>query len=213
MIRGVIFDLDNCILDTRSLTGPFFEPVLDALRSSNLPSELKKKVEEQLWTTSLDDTVDLFAVPEETAEKMREAYRRIEVPDGIRTYGDEGCLRELVVRKILVTSGYRHFQGSKIAKLGIAKLFDSIVIDAPDDRHVRKGKREIFRDILEQNGWSANEALAVGDNPLSELGAAKALGIGAVQILRPTIERWEEADYHIYSLCELKALIATEGRS
>jgi FMN phosphatase YigB (HAD superfamily) len=207
MIRAIIFDLDMCILDTHSLSGPFFEPVLKALQDSDLPLKLKEQIQEQLWTTSLDDTIDLFAVPENVAEKMREAYRNIEVPDGIRSFGDEDCIKTLPVMKILVTSGYTKFQETKIAKLGIAGLFDEVIIDALDYKETRKGKRKIFEELLMNNSWNTSEVLVVGDNPFSELGAAKSLGIPAVQTLRPGIERWNEADHHITSLQELSGLL------
>lgn len=207
MIKAIIFDLDMCILDTHSLTGPFFRPVLDALYNSDLPAELKEKINRQLWTTSLDDAVDMFSVPDNVAENMRKAYRRIEVPGGIKTFGDEDCIRVLPVRKILVTSGYRRFQETKIEKLDITELFDEIIIDSLDHKERRKGKKKIFKELLEQNEWDKDEVLVVGDNPLSELGAAKSLGISTVQTLRPTVEKWAEADYYIQSLCELADII------
>lgn len=207
MIKAIIFDLDMCILDTHTLTGPFFQPVLDALYSSGLSSELKEKINHQLWTTSLDDVVDIFSVPEGVAERMREAYRQIEVPDGIKTFGDEECIRALLVYKILVTTGFSKFQQTKIEKLGIANLFDEIIIDALDHRDQRKGKKQIFAELLKDNKWQKDEVLVVGDNPASELGAAKSLGILTVQTLRPTIKKWEEADYHIQSFRELADII------
>lgn len=207
MIRGIIFDLDMCILDTHTLSGPFFEPVLSALYGSNLSQELKEKVDRRLWTTSLDDTVELYGVPKETADRMREAYAHIEVPDGIKSFGDEEVIRDLPVKKILVTSGFRKFQETKIRKLGIAGLFDEIIVDALDDREQRKGKLKIFQEILAAHGWSNKEVLVVGDNPESELGKAKQLGIKSVQTLRPGVERWDGADAHIVSLDELHTLL------
>ncbi|MDO8495928.1 MAG: HAD family hydrolase [bacterium] len=208
MIKAVIFDLDMCILNTHTLTGPFFQPVLDAIYNSDLSLELKEKINYQLWTTSLEDTVEMFSIPEDTAERMREAYRRIEVPDGIKTFGDEAYIQDLPVIKILVTTGYLRFQETKIEKLGIAHLFEEIIIDALDDKDKRKGKKKIFEELLKKNGWKEDEVLVVGDNPASELGVAKALGIPTVQTLRPTIVRWDEADYHIQSLSELGDIVS-----
>lgn len=207
MIKVVIFDLDMCILDTHTLSGPFFKPVLDTLYDSELSTELKREINDQLWTTSLDDVIEIFSVPEGLAERMREAYRNIEVPDGIKSFGDEEHIRHLPVRKILVTSGYRKFQETKITKLGITDLFDEIIIDALDDRKTRKGKKSIFQEILDKGGWSKEEVLVVGDNPMSELGAAKALGITTIQTVRPTINKWSDATYHISSFSELRDLI------
>ncbi len=213
MIKAIIFDLDMCILDTHSLTGPFFQPVLDALYNSDLSAELKEKISYQLWTTSLDDVMEMFDVPKDIAERMREAYRQIEVPDGIKTFGDEEFIEGLPVKKILVTTGYTKFQETKIEKLGIANLFDEIIIDTLDYRDKRKGKKKIFEELLVKNGWKKNEVLVVGDNPQSELGSAKSLGILTVQTLRPTIEKWEEADYHINSFSELADIISRAVRS
>ena len=198
-----------CILDAHTFTGTFFNSVSDALHNSDLTKELKEKINYQLWTTSLDDTIEMFFVPEDIAERMREAYRNIEVPNDIKTrsYGDEECIRNLPVKKFLVTSGYKKFQETKIARLGIASLFDEIVIDALDDRDKRKGKKKIFQEILEKNNWGKYDVLVVGDNPMSELGAAKSLGIPTVQILRPTVVRWDDATHHIKSFDELEALI------
>ena len=207
MIKAVFFDLDMCILDTGTLIGSFFQPVLDALYNSELSRELKEEINDQLLITSLDDTMEMFSVPDDIAEKMREAYRRIEVPDSIKTFGDEEFIRGLPVKNILVTTGYRRFQEAKISKLGIANLFDEIIIDALDNRDQRKGKKRIFEKLLEKNGWRKDEALAVGDNPMSELGAAKHLGILTVQTLRPTVKKWEGADYHIRSFRELTNII------
>ncbi|MBI2064543.1 MAG: HAD family hydrolase [Candidatus Yanofskybacteria bacterium] len=208
MIKAMIFDLDMCILDTHTLAGSFFQPVLDALYSSELPQDVKEKIQYQLWTTSLDDTMEMFSVSEDIAERMREAYRGIEVPDGIKTFGDEEFIRGLPVSKILVTTGYIKFQQTKIEKIGVADLFDEIIIDSLDYKEKRRGKKRIFEELLVKNGWNKDEVLVVGDNPRSELGAAKSLGIRTVQTLRPTIEKWEGADYHICSFNELAGIVS-----
>jgi putative hydrolase of the HAD superfamily len=134
---------------------------------------------------------------------MREAYRHLDVPAGISSYGDEGYIKTLPVVKILVTSGYKKFQTQKNEILGIADLFSEIIIDELDHKGCRKGKRAIFAELLGKYNWNATEVLVVGDNPASELKAAKALGIPTVQTLRPTIVKWDQADHHIASLKEL----------
>src|SRR3989344_11178 len=104
MIKGIIFDLDMCILNTHTLGDNAIKPVIDILRNSELSDELKEKINYQLWTTSLDDALKMFNVLEDVVEKMRNAYRQLEVPDGIKSYGDEEYIRNLLVKKILVTT-------------------------------------------------------------------------------------------------------------
>ena len=153
-IKAIIFDLDMCILDTHSLTGDFFQPVLDALYGSRLTDDLKKKIHDQLWTSSVDDTIKIFDIPLDIGESMREAYRHVDVPDGIYTYGDEAVIRGLAVKKFLVTSGYQKFQSSKIAKLGIADLFDEVI-------EIDQAPVESWTDMSEKVGQSEGKKMAV----------------------------------------------------
>lgn len=207
MIKAIFFDLDMCILDTHSLSGPFFQPVLDVLHASDLSSELKQKVENELWTTSLDDTARLYNLPASLASAMRVVYMHIKVPDGIRTFGDEGCIAELPVIKILVTSGFSAFQQSKVDMLGIRGMFDEVIIDSLDEPSERKGKKMIFQELMEKYVVGKDEVLVVGDNPHSELRASQELGVRSVQTVRPTVVKWDEADFHIETLCELKGML------
>ena len=209
MIKGIIFDLDNCIFDTHSLGAHILAPILEPLLISDFSPEVKKEIQNALWTDSLEDMIDQYHVRMDVAEKMREAYRNLVVPeeDILATYGDEDCIVELTAKKYLVTSGYQKFQQSKIDRLGLQPLFDEILIDAQDKRAARKGKKKIFGEILKTNKWDAHEVLVVGDNPRSELGAAKEIGIATIQTLRSGVEKWEGADHYIYSLNELGSFV------
>lgn len=209
MIKAIFFDLDNCILETRSLGEDILDPVLEPLTASDLPNEVKKSVAEALWHSAYEDVFTQFNIPAPLAEDIRKAARNLELPKDkkIKSYGDEEIIRTFPVKKFLVTTGFKKFQQSKIDSLGIAGLFDGIVIDQVDDLTIRKKKKVIFEEIMKINLWNKDEVLVVGDNPRSELKAAKELGILAIQTLRPGVTKWDEADYNIKSLSELSALI------
>ncbi len=209
MIKAIIFDLDKCIFNTHSLGEGILAPVLAPLDSSDLSEETKTGMREALWSDPLHVACKRFAIPVSVEEAMRDAYRALVVPadQPIETYGDEVFIATLPVRKFLVTTGYTVFQQSKIDRLGIAALFESIIIDTVDDPSHIKGKKQIFAELLAQYGLQKEEVLVVGDNPRSELGAGRELGIVVVQTLRPGVERWAEAQHHIKSFAELAALI------
>lgn len=208
MIKAVIFDLDMCICDTRTVPKSAMDPVLKILYKSNLSAQTKNEVETALWNTSWDDIINIYSIPEPLASQISGAYALLETPDGMKTFEDEYFIKLLKQKKILVTSGYIRFQCSKIEKLNIADLFDEIIIDASDLKEKRKGKASIFREILDFHQWGAGEVIVLGDNPHSELDAAKKLGIKTVQTLRPTVQKWDDADYYISSLSELEAIIS-----
>jgi HAD superfamily hydrolase (TIGR01549 family) len=162
------------------------------------------------WHTGFEDLVTQLNIPLDIVEAMRKVYLKIEIPKDskIKCYGDESCIRALPVKKYLVTTGYRKFQQAKIDRTKISSLFDEIIIDEMENPETRKGKKKIFQDILELNNWDKAEVMVVGDNPKSELGIAKSLGIATVQTLRLGVEKYSEANYYIISLCELAGIVA-----
>jgi putative hydrolase of the HAD superfamily len=108
--------------------------------------------------------------------------------------------------RFLVTSGFRRLQESKIAALGITRLFNGIYVDAIDESS-RKGKQGVFAEILQENHLRAEETLVVGDNPDSEIAAGNALGMQTVQILRPGVARDGSAMHHVDGLDGVLSLL------
>ncbi len=66
-------------------------------------------------------------------------------------------------------------------------MFDEVVIDALDEPG-RRGKERVFADLLDRWGLDPDRAVAVGDDPDSELASARKLGLRAEQTVRPGIE-------------------------
>src|SRR3989338_9550177 len=85
MIKAVIFDLDMCIFDTRTLGEHILDSVLAPLHTSSVPEEVQREIDCVLWTTSLEDTIQLFQIPREVAELMRDAHRQLVVRPNIHT--------------------------------------------------------------------------------------------------------------------------------
>ena len=212
MIKAVIFDLDMCIFDTRTLGEHILDSVLAPLHTSSVPEEVQREIDRVLWTTSLEDTIQLFQIPREVAELMRDAHRQLVVPQTIRTFGDEHHIRDIQAYRVLVTSGYRLWQERKIEQLGITDLFKEVIVDVIDDAESRKNKKTIFQDLMNRHVWYPHEVLVVGDNPHSELKAGKELGMITVQTLRPTIKRASGFDHYVSSLCKLLPIVGEGPR-
>ncbi len=209
MIKAIIFDLDNCVFDTSSMGGGVVEPVYKVLFDSSLPEETKLAARAAMKTDALPVVLERFSIPAEIGNAMRAEYCNMVLPPerNAATYGDDHYIKNFAVLKFLVTTGYEKFQRSKIERVGIASLFDEVRIDIVDDPKNIKGKKRIFEEILAEYKLQKEEVLVVGDNPRSELQAAKELGIIAIQSLRPGVQKWGDADYHIESFSELAALI------
>lgn len=206
-MRGIIFDLDNCLSASKEVDPRLFEPALDAIRAANRGTLAPEALEAALgdtWFHSLDFVAAKHGFSEGMLAAGWNAFLEVEVRAPMRGYGDLEILRELGELRFLVTSGFRRLQESKIRALGIAPLFDSIVIDAIDEAD-RRGKQRIFADLLASFALRPEEVLVVGDNPDSEIEAGRQLGIRTVQILRPGVERSSRASDHVKDLAELRS--------
>jgi putative hydrolase of the HAD superfamily len=211
-VQAVIFDLDNCLCDAMEAGAALFAPAFKALRRANrgalTPAVLQRALAD-CWHTAFDAVAERYGFSPLMVQAGHRAFARLEVRTPLRGYPDLPVVRELAVRRYLVTSGFRRLQASKIRALGIESWFDAVVIDAIDDeRH--PGKRQIFEQILTRGAWSPCQVLVVGDNPNSELAAGRQLGMPTVQTLRPRVRRSAAADHHITTLDELKPLIVPQ---
>lgn len=213
MIKAVIFDLDNCLAAAdepgRSLLEPTFAAIRDANRGT-VPNDTLERAFAECWRTPLDAVARQFAFSDEMLAAGWAVNRSAEVTSPMSGYGDLHVLESLPVLSFLVTSGFRRLQASKVRALGIEHHFVQIHVDAIDEPH-RRGKEQIFREILHQYELDAREAVVVGDSAHSEIAAGNRLGILTVQILRPGVTPSDTASYAITTLQELPALLRQLG--
>ncbi|MEO5818187.1 MAG: HAD family hydrolase [Gemmatimonadaceae bacterium] len=209
MIKAIIFDLDNCLSAADESSRQLLEPVFHAVRQSNngrLSDDALDKAFDECWRDAFDVVALRYGFSREMLEAGWSAAAQAEVQVPLQGYPDLGALQALPGKLFLVTSGFRRLQESKISALRIAELFAEVHVDAIDEEN-RRGKRQIFADILASHQLSPDEVLVVGDNPNSEIEAGNQLGITTVQILRPGVTKGNNASYYIDELAELSQLI------
>ncbi len=213
MVRAIFFDLDSCLCAADEPGVALFAPAFEAIRSANrgtLDEAALAQAFEDCWRFPFDDVARRHGFSDEMRRAGCDGFGRIEVVTPIHGYGDLDVISELPVRRFLVTSGFTRLQQSKIRALGIAPLFEEIVIDertAPKP----KGKEAIFEELLSRHCFKPPEVLAVGDNPDSELAAGKRLGMITVQTLRPGVPRGANADHFVSGLRDLADLLTRLG--
>lgn len=194
-MQGYLIDLDKCVVDPQTMGISFIDPIMDVLAYND--SETRRHIREDLWSLSLDRIIAKYGLPCDVRERMVAVYRELEAPDCIKAYDDVPVLAMQREKNILVTTGFSRLQQSKIARLGLAQYFSETHIDALDGDN--PGKKSIFADVACRRGWT--HVAVVGDGG-AELSAARDLGMVAIQILRPGVERID-ADHYISNFCEL----------
>lgn len=208
-IHAAIFDLDNCLAAADEAGEALFAPAFDAIRAANrgrLSEEQLSAAFADMWRHALDHVARTHNFTEEMLQAGWRAFRTIEVRRPLRGYPDLWTIDALPLQRFLVTTGFRRLQESKIAALGIARLFTEIQVDAIDEAP-RRAKQARFAEIASRHGWQPQEVLVVGDNADSELAAGRALGMPTVQTLRPGVPPAASAGWPIRSLAELPKLI------
>lgn len=206
-IRLVIFDLDDCILDTDTFRPHMRARMKQVLDAFDVPQHVREHAERVLGGASPIAAAYECDLPVAVQRALLESYRGIDMPMSLATYGDEHHVREIDAERILVTAGFESVQYGKIRSVGIAGLFSEIHVIPPGTGYAHHGKQLKFQELMKERSLESWEVVVVGDSPQTELRAGLTLGLITVQTLRPSIIRWERANFHITSLAELPALI------
>ena len=213
-LKAVIFDLDDTLFPVASLPPDALGPAVAAARAANvgrgaMPADRLEQALADAFRFPFPVVAATHDLPTAVAQAWDAANRTLEITTGLATYDDVvPVLARLGLRRFLVTTGYRRFQESKLAALGIGNLFDGIYIDAvDDDARSPDGKRAVFRQLLHERHLAPAETLVVGDSEPGELAAGRSLGMPTVQVLRPGVRPARLVDWRIADLGELPAVI------
>lgn len=212
MIRAAVFDLDNTLYDSTTIPGDLLAPAVSAVRRANtgpqaIPDEVLESALVAARRFGFFTVADRRALPAFLRDAWREAYRGLTVTGRLYPYPDVlPALEALDLIKLLLTTGFRGMQESKIAALDIARMFEGIYIDTLDGG-AGPGKQRLLEEILGTRRLAAQEVLVIGDSPENEIAAGNALGAVTVQILRPGIEYSGSARHHIETLADLPPLL------
>lgn len=210
----VLFDLDNTLCDHATARSTrirhAFEPFFTG-------EEVLERATRDAVTRAMEGT-DHFAevlaehgVQDSTAPgTARERY----ISDryrGLELYSDA----VQVVKRVkeiaaigMITNGPTAIQQPKIDLLGIGPLFPFILIS--ESVGVWKPDPAIFRMALDKAGFSAADAIYVGDSPVADVPGAKSVGMRSVWINCAGID-WPGDEPPDVEIRDLRELLTTLG--
>jgi len=211
VLRAAVFDLDHTLFDPQTLPRAQLgdlEGRMRALAAERLPAAVLDAALADAWRHPFDRVVARHRLPEAVSTAWREVLGAVEVTAPLTPYPDVAAgLERLSVHRFLLTTGFRRLQESKLRHLGMTSLFVAVYIDALDPPGP-VGKRALLERLLSEHGLSASEVVVVGDRADDELSAALALGMVAVQILRPGVVPSPAVELQIADLEALPRLLA-----
>lgn len=186
-MNAILFDLDNTLVDREATAARFLERqrarYADKLRSEPrafIAVALKhqeggyadKERAYRAACAELGESID--------PQELLEDFRRHAGEDAIPMPGALATLESLAPRYRIaaVTNGRSSGQRRKIAACGFESLLDAIVIS--EEVGAKKPEEAIYRACLAALGLDPAACVFVGDHPLFDVEAPRALGMRAV---------------------------------
>ena len=192
-IKAIIYDLDNTIFPVSAIGEKLFGPVFQLVAESGQHNDSLDAIKYATMRTPFRIVAARHNFSEELTKKTVEIQDTLTYDEPIDTFEDYPEIKNIPAERFLVTTGFKNMQMSKIKSLGIEADFKEVHVVNP----VLTSKKEVFADILKRYDYSPNEVLVVGDDPESEIAAAKALGIPTVLYDKQDTFTADEANYKI----------------
>lgn len=180
MKKALILDLDNTIYPVSSISADLFADLFAILdRHAEIintgDANTVDRIKDEMTRRPFQHIADEFNLHDEVRNKMEEQLRSMTYDLPMQPFDDYHHVRTTQLDKFLVTTGYSKLQWSKVKMLRIEQDFKQIHIVDPDMS--QQTKKEVFAEIMQAHNYTTNDLLVIGDDPESEIKAAKALDI------------------------------------
>ncbi|WP_298425108.1 HAD hydrolase-like protein [uncultured Kordia sp.] len=209
MEKLLIFDLDDTLFETKSISKKSVKPIFDAfepLLINKFGTVLTSQIVPELWKYPFDVVADKYNFDAHQNAEFARLINTHEYDLNIHPFEDFNVITSLPYEKILVTTGFSKLQHAKIHSLGIKEQFHEIYIDdiLSPERIYKKG---IFQRILMKRKRNSKLVYIIGDNPNSELKAGFELGLQTIQVSKFGQEKSRYAHYCISNFNDLLAIL------
>ena len=183
MKKALILDLDNTIYPVSSISenlfGALFSTLDEHAEIINIDNENKvARIKDEMTRRPFQHIADEFGLDNNVRDKMVDMLRNMAYSQPMRAFDDYDHIRSIPLDKFLVTTGFSKLQWSKVKMLGIEPDFKEIHIVDPEIN--QQTKKDVFALIMSSYKYSPEDLLVIGDDPESEIKAAKALDIETV---------------------------------
>lgn len=174
----LILDLDNTIYPVSTIAKKLFNELFAHIEKSGAFSGDVEEIKLEIQRTPFQKVAEQFQFSQQLLKECLDIHTTLIYPDPMQAFDDYPIVRDLKIEKMLVTSGFRKLQESKVDQLKIRDDFSEIhIIDLQEKQQTKK---DVFKHILNNTKLAPQEILVIGDDLNSEIQAANDLGISSV---------------------------------
>jgi putative hydrolase of the HAD superfamily len=207
MKSAFIYDLDNTIYPVPAIGEALFAPLFRLIADSGEQQDLFDQIKDEIMRAPFQVVAQKYRFSPELTRQAISLLRNLTYDGDIQPYEDYPEIRRLPGDRFLVTTGFRKLQESKIQGMGIAPDFREVIVVDPDTSD--KTKKDIFAGIMQKYGYQPAQVLVIGDDPESELKAARELGIDTVLYDKQNRHPGAQATYRITDFRELSRICSS----
>ena len=214
MLKAVIFDLDQTLLDRTATFHRFLEKQYLRFQCDLKTIPLAEYIaafqryDDNGYAPKSDVYTQVCAkLPLSFGEELHTDFKEVYGQEPV-LFDDAVTVLESLAGKYklgLITNGRSIGQNAKIDGAGIRRFFDAIKIS--EEEGVKKPDPVIFRRCLEQLGVSPTQAVYIGDHPEKDVMAAQQLGLKGIWVRNRNYTAPESAEGSVDSLSELPHLL------
>lgn len=215
-MKSVLFDLDQTLLDRDASLNKFVMWQAAGMLSSQIADRegFRQRFIEldnngRVWKDEVYRTlIAEFAIAGWSVEELTTSYElcfsgfcqpKQGVVEAVRKLARQGF------KLGLVSNGRSPFQERNFNSLGIANLFDSVIVSAAVG--LRKPDKAIFELAARSLGVELSQTVFVGDNPIADIQGARDAGMYGIYLAQSSGDRCDSADAVCRNFAELPHLI------
>ncbi|HEX3010165.1 MAG TPA: HAD family hydrolase [Bacteroidales bacterium] len=176
--KVLILDLDNTIYPVISIGDKLFGDLLNMIEASGEFSGDIQAIRKEIMRRPFQLIAREFSFSERLTENCLQHLKELTYNDIMTPFPDYKELSAMSLPKYLVTTGFKKMQQSKVRSLNIEKDFKSVIIVDPAE--TSKTKKDVFGEIIRENNYNPSNIVVIGDDPESEIKAARELGLEAI---------------------------------
>ncbi|MCY7422435.1 MAG: HAD family hydrolase [Chitinophagaceae bacterium] len=176
--KAFIYDFDNTIFPVPSIGDKLFAPLFSLIEDDGGYTGDFASIKDAVMRQPFQAISTKHNFSKQLTDKSVTLLNELAYDGPLAPFEDYEEIKKLPGDRYLVTTGFYKLQKSKIDASGVKDNFREIHIIDPATTD--KTKKDLFKEILQANGYQPHEVVVIGDDPESEIKAGNELNIETV---------------------------------